>query len=80
MLQASIFHPSISCLELQNVIGVFTLADAILDRVVHSADRIEVAGERLAQPPAAALMIVTISAPEDAEIGLARPAARQGRG
>ena len=40
------------------IIGNPTLADAILDRVIHNADRIELAGESLRkrqpEPPAAA--------------------------
>ena len=34
-----------------DLIGVPTLADAILDRVVHNAYRIELAGESLRKPP-----------------------------
>ena len=57
-----------------DLIGVPTLADAILDRVIHNAYRIDLAGESLRKRP---------SSPEiDAarEGRLARPSARQGRG
>jgi DNA replication protein DnaC len=35
------------------IVGSHTLADAILDRVVHSAHRIELKGESLRKPSAA---------------------------
>ena len=34
-----------------DMIGIPTLADAILDRVIHNAYRIDLAGESLRKPP-----------------------------